>query len=135
MTSSKCNVPDDHEETEPTGDINDIEKQEKTPYIVWEDVNHPGRGRLDGRTVRRQSRSRSQGSISSVRSRTHSASGIPTEFRTLSIQVSESKAKARDPPLKNGEDTKNANSDYFGQLDYHTLSTKSVCDCFNVFQN
>ncbi|XP_014558885.1 hypothetical protein COCVIDRAFT_14025 [Bipolaris victoriae FI3] len=134
MTSSKGNVPDDHEETEPTGDINDIEKQERTTHIVWEDVNHPGRGRSDGRTARRQSRSRSQGSISSVRSRTHSVSGIPIEFRTLSIQVSESKAKARDPPSKDTDDTKNANSDYFGQLDYHTLSAKSVCDRFNVFQ-
>lgn len=134
MVSSKGNVTDEHEETAPTRDVNDVEKQERTPHIVWEDVDHHARGRSDGRGIRRPSRSRSQGSISSVRSRAHSVSGIPIEFRTLSIQVAESKAKAKEPPLKHDDDTKNENTNYFEQLDYHILSAKSVCDRFNVFQ-
>lgn len=64
------------------------------PRIVFqdEDAIHPGR-----RSHRRGShqRSASRDSISSVRSRANSTSGIPIEFRTISFQVSESQAIGR----------------------------------------
>jgi sodium/potassium-transporting ATPase subunit alpha len=109
----------------------DLEKQGNAPRIVWEDVERR-EDRSHGRTTRRLSRSKSRDSISSIRSRTQSVSGIPIGFRTLSIQVSESQGRAGEPPLKNTPDGEN--KDYFGQLEYHTLSGKEVCDRFNVFQ-
>jgi sodium/potassium-transporting ATPase subunit alpha len=110
---------------------NDVEKQGHTPRIVWGDVDHPERDGLHGKSIRRR---QSRDSISSIRSRTQSVSGVPVGFRTLSIQVSESRARAGDPPHKHTEDTESENKDYFGQLDYHLLSAKDVCDRFNVFQ-
>jgi sodium/potassium-transporting ATPase subunit alpha len=118
----------------PATSVNDVEKQVNNPRIVWDDVDRRDGGRSHGRTARRRSRSQSRDSISSVRSRVQSVSGVPIGFRTLSIQVSESQAKAGEPPLKNSKATNDENKDYFGQLDYHLLSTKDVCDRFNVFQ-
>ncbi|KAL5113432.1 hypothetical protein ACEQ8H_008700 [Pleosporales sp. CAS-2024a] len=114
---------------------NDVEKQANAPRIIWHHVDHRERGRSEAKGTRRLSRSRSQScdSISSVRSRAQSVSGIPIGFRTLSIQISESQAKASGPPLKDSKRTHGENKDYFGRLEYHTLSTKDVCDRFNVF--
>lgn len=136
MESGNDNVTDEHDEARAAIATNDVEKQTKTPHIVWNDVDHRERGRSRGAgaATRRPSRSHSRSSISSVRSRTQSVSGIPIEFRTLSIQVTETQAKASDPPLKDTKNTHNENRDYFEQLEYHTLSTQDVCSRFNVFQ-
>jgi sodium/potassium-transporting ATPase subunit alpha len=115
-------------------DTKDLEKQGNTPRIVWEDAHNRDRGRLHDKAARRSSRSQSRDSISSIRTRAQSVSGIPIGFRTLSMQISESQIKAGDPPLKHTKTTDSENKDYFAQLDYHTLSTKEVCDRFNVFQ-
>jgi sodium/potassium-transporting ATPase subunit alpha len=114
-------------------DAPDLEKAGNNTRIVWDDVDHRERGRLHGEAPRRRSRSQSRDSISSIRSRRQSVSGIPIGFRTLSIQVSESKAKAGDPPSKH-TDSEDKDKDFFGHLEYHTLSAKDVCDRFNVFQ-
>lgn len=132
--ATKGEVHDENEKAAPQTTTLDIERQDNTPRIVWEDADHPGRGRVNGRARRRTSRSASRDSISSVRSRTQSVSGVPIEFRTLSIQISESQARAKEPPVKEKRDTDDANRDFFAQLDYHLLDTKSVCDRFNVFQ-
>jgi sodium/potassium-transporting ATPase subunit alpha len=134
MATSNNNVTDKNEHLPPNTSTGDVEKQVNSPRIVWDDVEHRERGRVHGRSTRRRSRSQSRDSISSIRSRTQSVSGIPIGFRTLSIQVSESQAKAGEPPLKHTKTTESENKDYFGQLDYHILSTKDVCDRFNVFQ-
>lgn len=136
MESANDKITAGHDEATAARATGDLEKQTKTPRIVWDDVEHGERGRSRGAGAgaRRHSRSHSRSSISSVRSRTQSVSGIPIEFRTLSIQVTETQAKARDPPLKDAKSTQNENRDYFEQLDYHTLSSQSVCDRFNVFQ-
>jgi sodium/potassium-transporting ATPase subunit alpha len=134
MASTVNNARDSIEKTYPATSVADIEKQTPTPRVAWTDdaeASRRERGRIHGRTARRRSRSQSRDSISSIRSRTASVSGIPIGFRTLSIQVGESQAKASEPPLKT---TDSENKDYFGALDYHKLSTKEVCDRFNVFQ-
>jgi sodium/potassium-transporting ATPase subunit alpha len=134
MATSNGDIIDKNEAQPTTTSVDDIEKQVNNPRIVWDDVDHGERGRVHGKSTRRRSRSQSRDSISSIRSRTQSVSGIPIGFRTLSIQVSESQAKAGEPPLKHGKTTESENKDYFGQLDYHMLSIKDICDRFNVFQ-
>jgi sodium/potassium-transporting ATPase subunit alpha len=101
---------------------------------VWDDVGRHARGRSNDKVGRRESRSQSRNSISSVRSRTQSVSGVPIGFRTLSIQVSESQAKANKTSLKETEGANSENRDYFGEIEYHKLDAISVCNRFNVFQ-
>jgi sodium/potassium-transporting ATPase subunit alpha len=122
-----------------TGDTNpgasealDLEKQAVSPRIVFEQSQIHPRGRSNAHGQRRASRSRSRDSISSIQSRR--ASGLPIEFRTLSIQVSESQAAASQPPIKRTKSSETATQEYFEQLDYHILSTKKVCDRFNVLE-
>lgn len=134
MNTSDENTGDDKDGDKPSRSGNDIEKQTNKPRIVWDDVDDRVRGRSHGKGKRRGSRSQSRDSISSVRSRTQSISGVPIEFRTLSIQVGESRARARYPPSKDGKSSDSANKDYFERLDYHLLSLKDVCDRFNVLQ-
>lgn len=122
MATSTRHAKDENEKNPPTTTVNDMEKQANNLRIVWDDVevDRGERGRVHGRSARRRSRSQSRDSISSIRSRTQSVSGIPIGFRTLSIQVSESQAKASEPPLKHTKTTDSENKDYFEQLDYHT---------------
>jgi sodium/potassium-transporting ATPase subunit alpha len=134
MPTSNGNATNENEGHTPAGGVSALEKQVNNSRVVWQDVNQCVRGRSHGKTTRRGSRSQSRDSISSIRSRTQSVSGIPIGFRTLSMQVSESQAKAKDPPLKNTKNDDRENKDYFGQLDYHVLNAKNVCDRFNVFQ-
>ena len=111
-----------------------LEKHGTGPRVVFKNPAFHPRGRTNDEPSRRASRSRSRDSISSVRGRGQSLSTIPIEFRTLSIQVSESKSAAQNPPLKGDQGTVNEDTDYFEQLDYHILSAKGVCDRFNIFQ-
>lgn len=111
----------------------DPEKLSRPSKIAFEETKGRVRAKSGIQTTRRQ-RSRSRDSISSIRSQAHSTSGIPIEFRTLSIQISESQADAKNPPNKGGSSGDDANKDYFEQLDYHMLGVKNVCDRFNVFQ-
>ncbi|KAJ5166719.1 uncharacterized protein N7482_005500 [Penicillium canariense] len=57
--------------------------------------------------------------------------GIPIEFRTLSIQISETqnapKEVVAEPPKE-----KLPNQDYFESLDFHTLTPDRLCQEFNV---
>ena len=111
----------------------DIEKLPDRPRVVFEEAH--GRTQEQSATQgSRRPRSRSRDSISSVRSRAQSTSGIPIEFRTLSFQISESKANSNKPPEKRPGGSDSANKDYFEQLDYHILSPENVCERFHVFQ-
>ncbi|KAL1882414.1 hypothetical protein Plec18167_002830 [Paecilomyces lecythidis] len=76
----------------------------------------------------RSSRSNRENGASSV------APGIPIEFRTLSIQISESHNTSEEL-LKNKKDKRDknlVNQDYFEQLDYHILSPDRLCQQLNV---
>ncbi|KAJ5902259.1 hypothetical protein N7495_002787 [Penicillium taxi] len=57
--------------------------------------------------------------------------GFPIEFRTLSIQISESqivsKQTSQEPDKK-----KLPNQDYFESLDFHTIDKEKLCQEFNV---
>jgi sodium/potassium-transporting ATPase subunit alpha len=73
--------------------------------------------------------------IRSTRSSSHTAvganAGIPIEFRTLSIQISESQTAPKEVLAEEPKE-KLPNQDYFESLDFHTLSQDSLCQQFNV---
>ncbi|KAJ5247284.1 hypothetical protein N7468_002267 [Penicillium chermesinum] len=62
-----------------------------------------------------------------------SNAGLPIEFRTLSIQISESQTRPKEvvtePPKE-----KVPNQDYFESLDFHHISQEKLCQEFNVDQ-
>ncbi|KAJ6109606.1 hypothetical protein N7486_001841 [Penicillium sp. IBT 16267x] len=59
--------------------------------------------------------------------------GIPIEFRTLSIQISESQTRPKEVVADTPKE-KVPNQDYFESLDFHLLSQEQVCQEFNVDQ-
>lgn len=59
--------------------------------------------------------------------------GIPIEFRTLSIQISESQTRPKEIVTETPKE-KVPNQDYFESLDFHTISQEKVCQEFNVDQ-
>ncbi|KAJ5729258.1 uncharacterized protein N7483_003766 [Penicillium malachiteum] len=83
-----------------------------------------------GRT-RSLSRDTIHSNRSGVQSTTSPNAGIPIEFRTLSIQISESQTRPKeiiaDPPRE-----KLPNQDYFETLDFHTIPQDKVLQEFNV---
>lgn len=104
--------------------------------IAFDDAAHPGRGRTTGTFRRTDSRSRSRrrslsrGSTSSAIA-TSPYSGIPIEYRTLSIQVAESRKVDSD----NSTDIKAVNKDdesYFSNLSYHELEVDQLYQQLNV---
>lgn len=103
------------------------------------------RGSNDGASGRRRSASRD--SISSVRSRTRSVTGVPIEFRSLSFQVGESQAKGDKKPIvpkperrwrlpkqkkKADKEPNQEDREYFANLDFHLVDGSKVCDEVNV---
>ncbi|KAK6529144.1 hypothetical protein TWF694_004356 [Orbilia ellipsospora] len=96
------------------------------PRIVFEQDDEIRPDRRSRPTGSRR-RSMSRDSKSSTRTRAHSVSGIPIEFRTLSIQVSESQAIARTGSKEKKDEEKQPNKDYFESLDFHILSPSSIC--------
>ncbi|KAJ5291848.1 hypothetical protein N7478_001099 [Penicillium angulare] len=68
------------------------------------------------------------------RDSTHSNSGntgIPIEFRTLSIQISESQTRPKEVVHEPPKD-KVPNQDYFESLDFHNIPQDKICQEFNV---
>ncbi|KAL6870395.1 calcium ATPase [Trichoderma novae-zelandiae] len=122
------------------------EPDEKEPNvdlrITFHDASHPAdrAGRSDAfdgdqpRSLFRK-RSMSRGSTSSRRERAASPySGVPIEYRTLSIHVSESRnvdsdnlADAKGPRKENKEE-------YFSNLTFHELQVDQLCQQLNVSQ-
>jgi sodium/potassium-transporting ATPase subunit alpha len=114
-------------------DGKDVEARVGRPTtITFEDFdNDPRAHQRPTPSFRRRSRSRS---VDSGRSNAQTPAGIPIEFRTLSIQISESQnvpeevLKARQkkdaPP--------NKDKDYFESLDFHLLPSDHLCQQFNV---
>ncbi|KAJ5817555.1 ATPase P-type K/Mg/Cd/Cu/Zn/Na/Ca/Na/H-transporter [Penicillium robsamsonii] len=78
-----------------------------------------------------RTRSLSRDTIRSNRSSMQGNAELPIEFRTLSIQISESQnaPKEVDPPKE-----KQLHQDYFESLDYHIISADKLCQEFNVDQ-
>jgi len=110
----------------------DVEAQEPPApqRITFEPDNHRGRNYNDTATRRR---SASRDSISSVRSRARSVTGVPIEFRSLSFQVGESQAKEETKHSgTTGKDGKDDDRDYFAKLDFHLLEGPQVCKQLDV---
>lgn len=115
--------------------------------ITFHDADHPrlARGRPDGRARDETSRSRSRGRRSMSRGSTTSRSGLPTspysgiqiEYRTLSINVAESRAVDTEESLADlkGATIKKDDEDYFSNLNYHELNTEQVLQQLNVSRN
>lgn len=126
------------------GDL-DIEANRGRPGRITFDPPQPGHKHGQGHADkpqgpshgRRLSRSLSRRRSLSRHSSIHRApaspySGVQTEFRTLSIHVSESRQRDDDPvKAKDAVPTEN-DSDYFATLPWHTLSSSQVLQRLNV---
>lgn len=103
-----------------------------------ETTNREGRGRsVAGRTAdavsRPRSRPRSLSRSSSISTAISPYSGVPIEYRTLSIHVSESRKLDAEVDVK--KDSKNVDKDdqdYFANLTFHELGVEQVCQQLNV---
>src|SRR3954452_22425939 len=74
-----------------------------------------------------RTRSVSRDTIRSSRSSQNAATaGLPIEFRTLSIHISESQNAPKDI-LDAPKKEKQPHQDYFETLDFHTLTTERLC--------
>jgi sodium/potassium-transporting ATPase subunit alpha len=108
--------------------------------ITFEPDAHRGR-RDNNEGIPARRRSASRDSISSVRSRARSVTGVPIEFRSLSFQVGESQAKGDKKPVekrpvkkrkKADKEPKQEDKDYFANLDFHILEGPTVCNEVDV---
>jgi sodium/potassium-transporting ATPase subunit alpha len=84
-----------------------------------------------------RTRSRSRDTIHSSRGSQNAATaGLPIEFRTLSIHISESQNAPKDilPEVPTPKKEKQPHQDYFENLDFHTVTTERLCQEFNVDQ-
>ncbi|KAG6016054.1 hypothetical protein E4U54_002417 [Claviceps lovelessii] len=99
--------------------------------IAFDDVTHP-RGRTAEQSRRRDSRSLSRrGSLRGEAIATGPYSGIPIQYRTLSIQVAESRRVEADISADHKAGKKD-DEDYFANLTFHQLSTDQLCQQLNV---
>ncbi|KAJ4288867.1 hypothetical protein N0V88_007197 [Collariella sp. IMI 366227] len=104
--------------------------------ITFEDTTHEPRGRVGRTTQRRDSRSRSRRrslSTGSAGAAGSPYSGVPIEYRTLSIQVAESQAFADESfDLKGKPAGQKDDQDYFANLNFHQLPNDQICQQLNV---
>jgi sodium/potassium-transporting ATPase subunit alpha len=121
-------------------DVEKLDKRTGRPtHITFEPgANEPGLipQTTSGIGHRRSRRSRSR-SRDSVNSHHSSTSGIPIDFRTLSIQVSESQGVTSEELKENDikksvKSSKAEDHDYFTKLDFHLLSPEQICRQLNV---
>lgn len=127
-------IEDDNLNDEATAVVlkGDAIEASRRPRIIFDDEVRDPEDQRRSRWEQRQARARSRSnSISSVRSRVQSTSGIPIGFRTLSFQVSHSQEVSHQP-LDEGSDRSNENLEYFKALNYHLLPPDEVCQRFNV---
>ncbi|PIG84844.1 Na/K ATPase alpha 1 subunit [Aspergillus arachidicola] len=81
-----------------------------------------------------RTRSLSRDSVKSGRSGVQSSgtAGIPIEFRTLSIQISEAQRATEELVKERQEKEKHPDQDYFESLDFHILNTDRLSQQLNV---
>ncbi|KAL2132267.1 hypothetical protein VTI74DRAFT_4007 [Chaetomium olivicolor] len=115
----------------------DLEAANPRPTgITFEDGTNDPRGRVGRSAQRRDSRSRSRRrslSTGSAGGAGSPFSGVPIEYRTLSIQVAESQAFADEvADLKGKVAGKKDDRDYFANLNFHQLTKDQICQQLNV---
>ncbi|KAL1979211.1 hypothetical protein VTN96DRAFT_6503 [Rasamsonia emersonii] len=122
---SGCDEPDIEEDTK------DVEARVgRATTITFEPAaNDPRTYHRPRPASRRRSRSRS---VDSRRSNAQTSAGIPIEFRTLSIQISESQNVPEDVLKTRQKKEASPNKDYFESLDFHLLPADRLCQQFNV---
>ncbi|KHN96001.1 cation-transporting ATPase pma1 [Metarhizium album ARSEF 1941] len=111
-----------------------LEKEaERDLRIAFDDAAHP-RGRAEDRGNHRDSRSLSRRrSMSRDGITTAPYSGLPITYRTLSIQVAESrKAESDSADIKA---SKKDDEDYFANLSFHQLQAGQLCQQLNVSES
>ncbi|KAI9848019.1 MAG: hypothetical protein M1838_000665 [Thelocarpon superellum] len=116
----------------PLSPTDEGEANERQPRIAFRSPSID----THGRPRRRRRRSNSRDTISSIQSRAQSTAGIPLEYRSLSMQVSESHNVSQglvEPSIHH----KRPDDDrlYFEQLTFHTVTVDQVCQQFNVSFN
>ncbi|KAI1922423.1 hypothetical protein LOZ65_003530 [Ophidiomyces ophidiicola] len=124
------------------GDTPDLEdgRAGRSKHITFEpptDADGRSNRRGSGESIRRRrSRSRSRHSFSSSRGNgNNNVTGIPIEFRTLSIQITESRnitTEALKEGLSSGRASVHNDKEYFETIDFHLLSRDRLCQQFNV---
>ncbi|RAH78672.1 calcium ATPase [Aspergillus japonicus CBS 114.51] len=143
MSSSPagCAAPDDKPRPclESDAESNDHRPNGRTQATQFHSINfdnetHPA---TNSRSIYNVTRSRSRDTVRSARSISQSspAAGIPIEFRTISFQISESQAATQEVLKARGEEEKKPDQDYFESLDFHLLSTETLCQYFNIDAN
>ncbi|KAJ5177712.1 ATPase P-type K/Mg/Cd/Cu/Zn/Na/Ca/Na/H-transporter [Penicillium coprophilum] len=80
-----------------------------------------------------RTRSLSRDTIHSTRNSMQGNAELPIEFRTLSIQISESQNAPKEAIIDVPKE-KQPHQDYFESLDYHIISADKLCQQFNVDQ-
>lgn len=101
--------------------------------ITFEDGAHERRVGRSTRRSRSQSRSRRRSLSANSITPASPYSGVPIEYRTLSIQVGESQAYGDDiADLKGKETAKKDDHDYFANLNFHQLPVDQICQQLNV---
>ncbi|KAJ6184752.1 hypothetical protein N7519_006053 [Penicillium mononematosum] len=80
-----------------------------------------------------RTRSISRDTIHSTRSSVQGMPELPIEFRTISIQISESQNAPKEAIIDSTKE-KPPHQDYFENLDFHIISTDGLCREFNVDQ-
>lgn len=118
-----------------SNNANDVQENvsavEQQPRITFQSPSVERGGRQQP-PLRRQ-RSSSRDTIASIRNRANSHSGIPIEFQTVAIQVSESQGVnqgfAADEKREAREDD---DQHYFEKLNFHSLGVDEICQQFNV---
>jgi sodium/potassium-transporting ATPase subunit alpha len=117
--------------TQETGEEQDNEQQQRITFQSPSDDVRP-----KSRTGRRRQRSRSRDSRTSSLRRSRSITGVPIEFRTLSIQVADSQHVSQDIVSLKEDSSSTLQNDsdlnYFKNLRYHLLGTDEVCQQLSV---
>ncbi len=100
--------------------------------ITFKDSREPRPGRPTRRS-RSGSRSRRRSFSTGSTGAASPFSGVPIEYRTLSIQVAESQAFADDvADIKGTAKAKKDDQDYFANLSFHQLTIDQICQQLNV---
>ncbi|KAI9924074.1 hypothetical protein ASPWEDRAFT_38538 [Aspergillus wentii DTO 134E9] len=122
-------------DVESASDLNDESSQAGRPSraITFDNSATPDGGRsiYQSQQVGRP-RSMSRDTVRSTASTTQTPAGIPIEFRTLSIHITESQHVTQDNLKENQKKEKQPNQDYFENLDFHILSLDKLSQQFRV---
>ncbi|KAJ5782386.1 hypothetical protein N7457_004160 [Penicillium paradoxum] len=108
----------------------DDERTGRSTRITFEESSSPDGARSIYQPIP-VTRTRSL-SRDSTRTSLHGAAEIPIEFRTLSIQISESQTAPKEDIHNVAHKDKQPHQDYFESLDFHIIAPEKLCQEFNV---